>query len=172
MKLNILDAHDRLKHFAHQSDSISQCCQNLIDQRPFGEHPFYIFAHSRTLGMDEKLKLFSSGVYVSFNEVPEKTIVWQPRLTKPAAQSNSMLFKAYPGKDTIRIIWMIPDRALWHQYNRGNLTESQIVFESIDAFRNNKEKLEMKEDDDLSDERINAIYREISANAKKPKLAI
>lgn len=145
MKINILDAHDRYQHFKKQSFDIAECCQDLVNKRPFGEHAFYIFAHART---DE------DGV--------TKRLIWQPRLTKPKAQTNSMLFKAYPGSDNIKVIWMIPARELWGQYKKGNLTENQTVSESIHAFQNNREALEAKEDDDLSDAQIDAIYRQIS----------
>lgn len=155
MKINILDAHDRLKHFTKQSFSIEECCQDLINQRPFGDHAFYIFAHART---------HDDGV--------TKRIIWQPRLTKPKAQTNSMLFKAFPGKDLIKIIWMIPARELWDQFEKGKLTENQIIYESIYNFQNQREKLEAKEDDDLHDYQIDDIYEEIRKNKKKENLQI
>jgi hypothetical protein len=150
MKLNKLETHDRLEHFTKQDFSISDCCQNLIDQRPFGTHPFYIFAHART-----------------DDDGYTKRLIWQPRLTKPKAQSNSMLFKAYPGTDNLKVIWMIPAEELWGQYNRGLMLENRTVFESIEDFKFNREKLEKKEPDDLNDEAIDAIYKEISMNSKR-----
>lgn len=170
MKLNRLETHDRLEYFTKQSFDISECCQDMINKRPFGEHPFYIFAHARTLGMDEKFKMMLSGNYKDFAEIPEKTLIWQPRLTKPEAQENSMLFKAYPGSDVIRVIWMIPAREMWDQYTKGKMTENKTVSEGIYDFQFNKEKLEQREDDDLSDEAINKIYQEIAQNAKKTKV--
>jgi len=149
MKINPLDAHDRLGHFQKQGLNISECCQDLINKRPFGENPFYIFAHARTA---------DDGV--------TKIIIWQPRLTKPEAQTNSMLFKAYPGTDNVKVIWMIPAREMWNQFEKGNLTESKIVTESIYDFRHNRRKLESSEPDDLSEEQINKIYEDISRNAK------
>jgi hypothetical protein len=148
MKINPLEAHDRLQNFTKQDFDISACCQDLVNKRPFGNHPFYIFAHARTL---------DDGV--------TKTIIWQPRLTKPQAQTNSMLFKAYPGTDLIKIIWMIPDRAMWSQYKKGMLTENKTVCESIDDFTHNRAKLEAKEEDDLNDDEIAKIYTEISLDA-------
>ena len=153
MKLDLYETHDRYKQFTGQNFDISECCQNLIDQRPFGEHSFYIFAHSRT---DD------DGV--------TKRLIWQPRLTKPKAQTNSMLFKAYPGTDQIKVIWMIPERHLWSQYQTGLITANQTIVESISDFECNRNKLEKKEDDDLSDERIDQIYRELSYNAKFEKV--
>jgi hypothetical protein len=153
MKINILDAHDRYRHFTKQSFDISECCQDLINQKPFGNHPFYIFAHART---DD------DGV--------TKRLIWQPRLTKPKAQSNSTLFKSYPSTDVIKVIWMIPARELWGQFDKGLLTENKIVSESIYNFQHHREKLEAKEPDDLSDEQIDAIYTEISATLSGKKL--
>lgn len=150
MKINRLDAHDRLQHFTKQSFDIAECCQDLINKRPFGDHAFYIFAHTRT---DE------DGV--------TKRLIWQPRLTKPRAQTNSMLFKAYPGTDLIKVLWMIPAPEMWSQYRRGLLTENKTVCDSIEDFQKNLAKLEEPESDDLSDTQIDAIYREISQNANK-----
>lgn len=152
MKIDRLDAHDRLQHFTKQNFDISECCQDLINKSPFGQHPFYIFAHTRT---DD------DGV--------TKRLIWQPRLTKPKAQSNSMLFKAYPGTDLIKVLWMLPAPELWGQYDKGLLTENKLVSESIHDFRYNRKKLEEKEDDDMSDEMINQIYKEISCNAQREK---
>ncbi len=153
IKLNRLETHDRFKEFTKktgkQALTISDCCQDLINQRPFGDHPFYIFVHPRT---DD------DGV--------TKRLIWQPRLTKPKAQTNSMLFKAYPGTDRIKIIWKLPPREMWGQYSVGNVTEDKQILESIDKFQYHREALEAKEDDDLDDEKINAIYTQISIAAK------
>lgn len=155
MKVNHLDAHDRYEHFTKQSFDIGECCQDLIDKRPFGDIPFYIFAHTRTE---------DDGV--------TKRLIWQPRLTKPTAATNSMLFKAYPGKDLIKVIWMIPAREMWDMYTKGKLTENQTVCDSIDNFVYHRERLESKEDDDLSDMEIDAIYCSISLDSKPKTSAL
>jgi len=177
MKVNRLETHDRLEHFKKQEFDLGQTCQSIIDQRPFGEHPFYIFAHARTIGLDEKKAIFNEDFALSFTDlgykrryqnladVPEKRVIWQPRLTKPKAQTNSWLFKAYPGTDAVKIIWMIPPREMWDQYEKGKMTEHETVMYSIHMFQNNREKLESKEDDDLDDATIDAIYRQISLSA-------
>lgn len=154
MKINPLDAHDRLEHFTKQSFDIAECCQDLINQRPFGDHPFYIFAHARTE---------EDGV--------TKRLIWQPRLTKPKAQTNSMLFKAYPGTDLIKVIWMIPPRELWGQYAKGKLTENKTISESLHDFQCNRNKLEEKESDDLSEEQMEKVYREVAIEAIKRRSA-
>ncbi len=153
MKINRTDAHDRFEQFTKKDFDISACCQNLVDQHPFGDHAFYIFAHARTE---------DNGV--------DKRLIWQPRLTKPRAQTNSMLFKAYPGSDIIRIIWMIPDRALWKQFKKGNMTQNQTIAESIHDFQHNRAKLEQMEFDDLTDEQAAAVYADVSRVAKRDKM--
>lgn len=154
MKLDLLETHDRYQHFTKQNFDIGECCQDLINQRPFGDHAFYIFVHSRT---DED----------GFT----KRLIWQPRLTKPKAQTNSMLFKAYPGKEDVKVIWMIPSRELWDQYVQGKILENQTVLNSIYDFQHNRDRLEANEDDDLTDDQIDVIYRQISM-ASKPFIKI
>lgn len=152
MKINRLETHDRYEYFIKQDFSISECCQDMINKRPFGNHPFYIFAHART--DDDGLR---------------KRLIWQPRLTKPKAQLNSMLFKAYPGTDQIRIIWMLPALELIDQYKKGNVTHNPIVDWSISTYKNNRKELEANEPDDLSEEQINSIYKSLSVDAKSQK---
>ena len=181
LKINPLDAHDRHLHFTKQTDSINECIQNIVNQRPYGNHPFYIFVHSRTVGMDEKISLFNEDLYKSISDpdykrmyndlsdVPEARIIWQPRLTKPLSQTNSMLFKAYPGTDNIKIIWMKPKKELWSQYDKGKVTESNETYISIQNFIHHRDELNAPESDDLSDAEINKIYEEISMDAKQKK---
>lgn len=152
IKINPLDAHDRYKHFTKQEFSISECCQNLIDQRPFGNYHFYIWAHART---DENINI--------------KRLIWQPRLTRPKPQTNSMLFKAYPGTDSIKIIWIIPAREMWPEYEKGKITQNEIVYNSIQDFQHNRSVLEANEPDDFSDEKINEIYKELACEARRRK---
>jgi len=153
MKLNRLETHDRFIDFTKKKNDIGECCQDLINQRPFGSHSFYIFVHSRT----------------EDNDPSKKRMIWQPRLTKPKSQENSMLFKAYPRTDTIKIIWIIPQKELWKQYQKGNITENKTICDSIHNFIFEKEKLDQKDDDDLSDEKIDEIYKELSKNAERQK---
>jgi hypothetical protein len=178
MKINKNETHDRLLLFKQQSDFISQGCQECINNRPqeFGNFPFYIFAHSRTIEIDERIAIFNDSMikeklglmqgkcYNSFEEVPTARLIWTPRLTKPTPQSNSMLFKAYPPGDNIKIIWMLPAMELWGQYEKGNLTEHKTVKESINDYKTNFERLSAREDDDLPDEVVQAIYSEIAKN--------
>lgn len=147
-----LDTHDRLLHVKKQDFSIGECCQNLIDQRPFGDRAFYIFAHARS---DDTC-------------AGRKRMIWQPRLTKPRAETNSMLFKACPGTDTIRVMWMIPAVELWDNFMRGKMMEDPLIVESIYNYKHNKSALEAREPDDLSDDEIHQVYLEVSQRARAP----
>ena len=185
MKINRLDAHDRLLHFKSQGDNISKGCQDCINSRPdeFGRHPFYIFAHKREIALDERVAILSQDQmdtildvtlkrrYRSLEDVPTHRMLWQPRLGKPSAQPNSMLFRTYPGTDTIKIIWMLPDGSLelWDQYKKGLMTENSIVTESMHMFQFNKTRLEAPEDDDVSQEEAERIYKAIARNPKYRK---
>lgn len=153
IKIDPLDAHDRYQKFTNQSFSISECCQDLINQAPFGNRSFYIFAHART-----------------DDDSVTKRIIWQPRLTRPRAQTNSMLFKVHPGTDVILVIWMIPTREMWKEYQKGNLSQNKTIWESIQKFLHNRKELETPDDDDLSDEQANQLYKEISQQAKFDKM--
>lgn len=182
MKVNRIDAHDRFLKFQEQADYISRGCQDCIDNRPEEfVMPFYIFAHNRTIEMDERIAIFQDDMiraqidpnhnrkYMSLEEVPTSRLIWTPRLTKPTPQSNSMLFKAYPQNDNIKIIWMIPARELWGQFTKGNMTEHKIVSESIYMFNNDFEKMSAREDDDLTDTEVDLVYKIMAENKKRPK---
>ena len=151
MKINRLETHDRYEHFTKQSFDIAECCTDVIKNRPaeFGNRPFYIFAHTRT---DD------DGV--------TQRLIWQPRLTRPRAQSNSMLFKAYPPGDVIKVIWMIPKPELWDNYGKGKICENNLVSESIEIFKTNKQLLETPDAEDLDDKAASKVYAEIARNAK------
>lgn len=153
IKINPLDAHDRFQHFTKQEFSISECCQNLIDQRPFGHHAFYIWAHART---DENPHI--------------KRLIWQPRLTRPKPQTNSMLFKAYPETDLVKIIWIIPARELWAQYEKGKITENEFIHDCIQKFENQRYILDVPEPDDLFDDEIDSVYKELACEARRKKM--
>lgn len=153
MKINLLETHDRLKQFTKNDQSIGECCQDLINQAPFGNRPFYIFAHPRT--NDDGIST---------------RMIWQPRLTKPKAQTNSMLFKGHPGTDVIQVIWMIPKRELWSNFEKGKLTENETIYNSVQAFLYDRERLEAPDSDDPSDQEVDSIYRSLAIEAKRNRL--
>lgn len=183
MKITRTETHDRLLHFQNQANLIAKGCEDCIASRPkeFGNHPFYIFSHKREIALDERIGLFNDDLrssilnpsyvrqYSTLEQVPTARIIWSPRLTKPKAQENSMLFKAYPPGDNIKVIWMIPQKELWDQFSKGNMLENKIIVDSIHDFQFDRQKLEHIEDDDLPEEQVKRIYMEINKNGKKRK---
>lgn len=156
MKINRLETHDRLEHFIKdQSINIAQGATDCLKKNPLSlqlqdRSPYiYLFAHPRTA---------DDGV--------TKKMYWQPRLTKPQAQTNSYLFRARSKSDLIEVCWLLPPEEMWGQYDKGNITENELVIWSIDQYKNNKHKLESREPDDLSDGLIKMIYKELSSITK------
>lgn len=159
MKITRIDAHDRLEHLKKdQSHVIAQGCEDCLKRNPDSLalqsrcHYIYIFAHPRTA---------DDGV--------NKRILWQPRLSKPKAQTNSYLFRAKSNTDLIELCWFIPPREMWSQFKKGNVTESADVVWSIDQFMNHREQLELPFEDDISEARSKSIWLDI-ARAKEEEI--
>jgi hypothetical protein len=159
MKVNKLEAHDRLLYFKKDqmqtiADGVNECMKKnpyslaLQDNSPY----IYIFAHPRT---DD------DGV--------TKRMLWQARLTKPKAQTNSYLFRAKSHSDIVEICWLLPPREMWAQYEKGKLTENETIIFSIDMFQNHREELERPDPQDLPDERIREILIRTMNEFKKRK---
>ena len=151
MKVNRLEAHDRLLHFKKDQEiNIFIGAEECLKKNPLSlalqeESPYiYIFAHPRTA---------EDGV--------TKRMLWQPRLTKPEAQTNSYLFRAQSKTDTIEVCWLIPPEETWKQFEKGKVTEDNIVMYSINMFRINRKELERSHPQDFSDDVIERIYRKI-----------
>lgn len=162
MKINRLETHDRLEYFVEdQSKTIFQGADDCMRKNPLSlalqeKCPYiYIFAHAR-----------------SCEDGKTKRLLWQPRLTKPKAQTNSMLFRAISNSDLLEICWIIPQEELWDQYEKGNITEEPTVVWSIHQYLYNRKELEKKHSEDLSDKKVNEIYKEIKMNNKITKLKI
>ncbi len=156
MKITRLETHDRLEHFKKdQETNIFQGAEDCLKKNPDALvmqdncHYVYLFAHPRTA---------DDGV--------NKRMLWQPRLTKPKAQTNSYLFRAISKTDTLEVCWLLPARELWDQYKRGNVLEEPTVLWSINQFQLNREKLEAPAHDDLCDEKVRKIYRQIITQGK------
>lgn len=153
MSIKSIDAHDRLSELNKTSDKITEAIQSCIINNPFNDYSnyTYIFAHKR------------KGDFTGEAD----RMIWQNRLTKPQAQTNSMLFKVYKNAaDAIHIKWIIPPREQWECYKKGMMFENEVVSNSIDDFQNHRRFLEQKEKDDLCDEKIHEIYKEISRKAR------
>lgn len=151
MKINRLETHDRLQHFVKdQSANIFQGAEDCLKRNPDSlaiqeKCPYvYLFAHPRT---------HDNGV--------DKVMYWQPRISIPKAQTNSYLFRAISKSDIIEIVWMIPPREMWPQYEKGKVTESNEVAWSIHQFQYNRQELEKPHPEDMPQERASLIRKAI-----------
>jgi len=152
MKINRLETHDRLLHLKKdQAININQGAEECLKHNRLSVglqqySPYvYLFAHPRTA---------DDGV--------TKKMYWQPRLTKPRAQTNSYLFRAQSNSDVIEICWLLPPEEMWMQYNKGNVTEHEIVRWSIQMFKSHREDLERPHEEDINDEFARNIYRKVA----------
>ena len=151
MKVNILEAHDRLKHLIKdQSSNIYQGADDCLKRNPLSlaiqeKSPYiYIFAHPRT---DD------DGV--------NKRLLWQPRLSIPEAQSNSYLFRALSHTDMIEVCWILPPKELWGQYDAGKVTENNWASWSINEYKTNKKSLEKPHPDDMAEDKSRQIMKAV-----------
>ncbi len=151
MKLNVHDAHDRYKYLIKdQWESISKGADECLLRNPLSlaiqdKSPYvYIFAHPRKTddGRNERL-------------------LWQPRLSIPNPETNSYLFRAISKTDILQIVWVIPKREMWDQYQKGNVTESETVSWSINQFINNRIGLAKPHPDDMPEEKARLIMKSI-----------
>lgn len=157
MKLNLLETHDRLEHLVKdQSDNVFKGAEECLKLNPLSlaiqeRCPYvYIFAHTRTC---------EDGV--------TKRLLWQPRISKPKAQTNSYLFRAQSKTDYIEVVWIIPERHLWPQYEKGKVTENEIVNYSVDLFDHNRSELENPHPEDISEENAKRIFEKILSDHKQ-----
>lgn len=162
MKIQRLETHDRLEHFKKdQSANIFQGAEDCLKKNPLSlqlqDHCdyVYLFAHPRTA---------DDGI--------TKRMLWQPRIIKPTAQTNSYLFRAKSHTDEIEVCWLLPERFLWPQFEKGKVTENELVLWSIFQFENNRSKLEEPHTEDLNETQCRNIYRSISAAQSMPKILV
>ena len=151
MKLNRLETHDRYQHFIKdQSINIFKGVEACLKENELSlaiqeKSPYvYLFAHPRTA---------DDGV--------TKRMLWQPRLSIPEAQENSYLFRATSKTDIIEVRWLLPPKATWPQFKKGNITESDIVSWSINQYKNHITDLIAPHPDDMPEEQARAIMKSI-----------
>jgi hypothetical protein len=151
MKLNRLEAHDRLLQFKKdQSINIFHGAEDCLKRNPLSlalqeRSPYiYLFAHPRTA---------DDGV--------TKVMYWQPRLSKPEAQVNSYLFRAVSRSDIVQVCWLLPPQEMWAQYEKGKVTSDETVQWSINHFKTNKLELEKPDPQDFSEEAGKEILRKV-----------
>lgn len=96
-------------------------------------------------------------------------MIWQPRLTKPKAQTNSYLFRAQSNTDNLEICWLLPPREMFKQYEKGQVCENEWVIWSYHLFDTSRNILERPADDDLCDDKCKIIMIDIAREHDEQK---
>jgi transcription antitermination factor NusG len=170
MKINRLDAHDRLQYFQKQTETIYQGCMECIRNLPDSiKSSFYVYAHPRTIDLDEQANLITSNVWTDISTLPNKKLIWMPRISKPKPQTNSYLFLTKKSTDLIKIIWMIPPREIWNEYAPDKMTYNEEVWTSIQNFNHCRKVLSSPDEDGPTRRDEEDFRRIIAFEAKKRK---
>lgn len=166
MKVDFLETHDRLLHFKSDWESISQavadCIHNVPDEIKM---PFYVYGHSRQIGLDERFNLYFQGHWQKMEDVPSERLIWMPRISKPLAEPNTYLFKAQKGTDLVEVEWILPKRELWDQYAPDNMNHNDVIWTSIQNYHHARAEME-KPDREITLEEINQFKRIIRGVAE------
>lgn len=144
MKVNLLETDDRFLHFKRQDFGTGAEAKKIMDAKPFGDNPYYIFVHTRQT--DTTLN---------------HRVIWQPRLLKPVPQLNSMLFRVPVGADAFEVIWVIPPVEIWREFDKGNIHANDVVQKSIYMFQKKFFELSQPFPDDLNGEEAQNVMFEM-----------
>lgn len=148
MKLNRLETHDRLLEFNKNTDIIYQGCMDCLRNVPDSiRFPFYIYAHSRQIGMDEQLAIIEDPTIPYRNKQANEKMMWQPRISKPRASSNSYLFLVVQRPDLVKTCWLLPKSELWDSYRPGNMNFNEDIWTSIQNYKYARNKLNEPDSD-------------------------
>ena len=144
MKVNLLETDDRFLHFKSQDFGINEQARQIIEAKPFGDNPYYIFVHTRQT--DTTL---------------DHRVIWQPRLLKPIPQLNSMLFRVPKGAKAVDVIWVIPPAEIWPEFDKGKIHENDVVQQSVYLFTKMFKQLSEPFPDDLTGEQAQDVMFEM-----------
>lgn len=144
MKVNTFETHDRFLHFQTRDYGADAQAKKIVDSKPFGDNPYYIFVHTRQT--DTTL---------------DQRVIWQPRMLKPVPQLNSMLFRVGKNATEFDVIWIIPPVEIWPEFDKGNIHENEVVKRSIYMFTKRFSELSMPFPDDLTGEQAQNVLFEL-----------
>lgn len=120
------------------------CLHEIIAQKPFGNHKFYVF-------------MFLKNVEGITNV---KKIYMHPRLTKPDPSPGSTLLKVNPLEpEEAIIIWTLPNIESFGMVDSGKIFSDPLVKKSVDDYLSNPEAMSQPEPDDLSEMEMREIYK-------------
>lgn len=141
---------DNVEFFKQNSeDGYVKMVQKIINQKPFGNHKFYILQFVKRV--DD-----TTGV---------KKMHHQARLTKPEPFPGSTLLRCDPTQpEHVTIVWTLPNQENFGMYKSGKMFADPFVHECVKKFLECPQELMKPEDGDLSDEKIREIYRSKRSN--------
>lgn len=158
MKINRLETHDRLLHLKKDQEinvfkGAEDCLKiNKLSLQYQEKSPYvYIFAFPKT------------------NEYGHPEMYWQPRLSRPTAQTNSYLFRATSKTDIIEVCWLIPPREQWPMFQGSNMMKDELVIWSVNQFRHKRKELEAPHPEDMPEHQMTAILKVIIEEHKQHK---
>ncbi len=144
MKVNLHETHDRFSHFTANNFGADEQARKIVEAKPFGDNPYYIFVHTRQT--DTTL---------------DHRVIWQPRMLKPVPQLNSMLFRVPKEGGCYQVIWVIPPVEIWPEFDKGMVHQNDIVQESIYMFSKRFLELSQPFADDLTGEEAQNVMFEM-----------
>ncbi len=152
-KSHILDNTEFWKE--NSEENYVKCIQDLIKSKPFGDHKFYIFSFVKRID----------------DQTGKKIMYHQPRLTRPDPVPGTSLMKVNPNDiGTATIIWTLPNQENFGLYQFGKAFQDQFVYECVQKFLNNRGDMIKPDPDDLNDNQIREIYRDLKQKSKAKKL--
>jgi hypothetical protein len=151
-KNNIIENTDYWKENTER-DYVN-CVQSLISSKPFGDHKFYIFSIVKRV-------CDTSGI---------KKMYHQPRLTRPEPLPGTTLIKVNPKyPEEAILIWTLPNQENFGLYQHGKMFADPFVHECIEKFLKNPKDLMRPDPEDLSDEKMRELYKDIKLKALQKK---
>lgn len=149
---------DNIQFFKENSEKgYVETIKKIIESDPFLGHKFYIQSFIKRV--DD-----STGV---------KKMIHHPRLTKPEPLPGHTLLRVDPkDPDSMKIMWTIPNQETFGLYKYKKAFGDRFVYECIQTYQKNPKQFMQPEPDDLSDDQIREIYKQMKQSAKPKTISI
>lgn len=171
MKLDFFETHDRLLEFKKQIENIYHGCMDCLRNVPDSIHPpFYIYAHSRKIEMDEKISIILDPTIPNELKNADERLIWVPCVTKPRASPNSYLYLVLQRPDLVKICWMLPKQEYWHMFDKGKMTHDNEIWQSIQHYKYARNKLNEPDKEGPNEKQILAFRKTYGEEAHRKKL--
>lgn len=171
MKLDLFDTHDLFLEFKKNTDLIYEGCMECLKNVPESiNFPFYVYAHSRQIGIDEKMAIIEDPTIPFSQKKADERLIWMPRVTKPRASPNSYLFLIVKRPDLVKICWFLPKEELWPMYDKGKMTYNEEILTSIQNYKYARNQLNEPDKDGPNEHEALAFRRIYGEEAHRKKV--